>query len=663
MRSLAFLLASAVACLAAGPDLMPLPAQYEARAGRLVIDGAFRVKVSGYTEPRLTRAAARTVDRLFKQTGIPTPQAAAAGPATLLIECKGPSKPIQTLGEDESYTLEVDPTQARLSAANPLGVLRGLETFLQLVDQDGNGLGVPAVSIHDQPRFPWRGVSFDVSRHWIPLDIVKRTLDAMGAVKMNVYHWHLSDDQGFRVESKRYPKLTSLGSDGHFYTQAQVREVIAYAHELGIRVVPEFDVPGHTTAWLAAYPELGTVPGPYEIERKWGIFDPVLDPSKEIVYQFLDNLFGEMTRLFDDAYFHIGGDEVEGKQWQASARVQAFMKKEGLKDNHELQRYFSRRVQAIVQKHGKRTEGWDEILDPHLPKDIVIQSWRGQKSLGVAVQQGYSGLLSAGYYLDLMQTAEFHYLTDPINEDTRTLTAEQQSRILGGEATMWVEMVSTQNVEARVWPRAAVVAERLWSPQSVRDVRSMYARLETMSRRLELLGLPHRQTYRLMVERLAGGEPVGPVKALADIVEPVKIYARSDSGKYTQFTPLNRLVDTALPESDAARNFRYAVADKDWKTVRSTLEHWRAAAAAVRPTLEKNGLLLEARPIADHWARTAEIGLEAVEFAASGRTAPSGWAGPRLAALDEAAKPVAETLLMAAPGVRALVELAAGGSK
>ncbi len=648
---------------AADPNLMPLPAKYTPGTGRLAIDGNFRATLTGYSEPRLERALARVVDRLSRQTGILFPGTAVGGSApTLVIACKAASKPVQALGEDENYTLEVDASRARLTAVNPLGILRGMETFLQLVDQDEKGFGISAVSIQDSPRFPWRGLMLDVSRHWMPIDVVKRTIDGMAAVKMNVFHWHLSDDQGFRVESKVYPKLHQMGSDGNFFTQKQVREVIDYAKDRGIRVVPEFDVPGHTTSWLVGYPELGTEPGPYQIERKWGIFDPVLDPTKEGTYQFLDGLILEMARLFDDEYFHVGGDEVEGKQWLASPRVQAFMKQNNLKDRHELQRYFNRRLQPIVRKHGKRTEGWDEVLDPTLPKEIVIQSWRGQKSLGQAVRQGYSGLLSAGYYLDLMQSTEFHYGNDPINEDTAGLTPAQRSRILGGEACMWVEMVTPQNVDARIWPRAAAIAERLWSPQSVRDPRSMYARLEPMSRRLEQVGLTHRQSYRLMLERLAAGDPVGPLQVLADIVEPVKIYTRSSTGKYTQFTPLNRLVDTALPESDAGRNFRYAVEDKDWRTVRKTLELWRDNAAAVRPTLERHGLLVEAVPVAENLGRVAAIGLEAIDFVETGRTAPPDWAAPRRTTLGESKKAVAEVLLMAVPGVASLVDIAAGGA-
>jgi len=234
--------------------------------------------------------------------------------------------------------------------------------------------------------------------------------------------------------------------------------VIAYARDRGIRVVPEFDVPGHTTSWLVGYPDLASAPGPYRIERNWGVFDPTMDPTRDSTYQFLDAFIGEMAALFPDPFFHIGGDEVTGKQWKASARIRAFMRKNGLKSVENLQAYFNRRLQKIVAQHGKRMEGWDEILDPDLPKDIVIQSWRGHKSLSEAARHGFSSILSAGYYLDHMEPAPTLYAVDPLDNDAASLTNEERDRILGGEVAMWGEFVSPENVDSRIWPRAALVA-------------------------------------------------------------------------------------------------------------------------------------------------------------------------------------------------------------
>src|SRR5438045_4247746 len=227
-----------------------------------------------------------------------------------------------------------------------------------------------------------------------------------------------------------------MGSDVFMFSHEQVREIIAYARDRGIRVMPEFDIPGHSTSWLVGYPEIGSAPGPYTTERGAGIFEPALDPTREQTYKFLDGFLGEMAGLFPDEYMHIGGDENEGKQWDRNPQIQAFMKEKGIKDNHALQAYFNQRILKILQKHHKKMIGWDEILHPDLPQDIVIQSWRGPKSLAEAARQGYDGILSAGYYIDLMYPAWQHYKNDPVAADT-TLSEKELTHILGGEATMW----------------------------------------------------------------------------------------------------------------------------------------------------------------------------------------------------------------------------------
>src|SRR5579872_1558831 len=422
-------------------NLMPLPSQITAGQGKLKVDQSFRVALTGYREPRLERAASRLVSHIERLTGIPISAELAPNPsqATLEIATTNASLPVQKLDEDESYRLEVTPTHARITAPNPLGAMHGMETFLQLIAAGTDSFSAPTVDINDRPRFGWRGTMLDVSRHWMPVSVVHRTLDAMAAVKLNVFHWHLSDDQGFRVESRVFPKLNEFGSDGHFYTQQQVHEIIEYARDRGIRVVPEFDMPGHATAWFVAYPELASGPGPYSIERKWGIFDPAIDPTREEPYQFLDGLIAEVTSLFPDDYFHIGGDEVNGNQWKANPRIRDFMSTHNMKTTEELQASFSRRVIPMVTKYGKKVIGWDEILSPDLPAGTVIQSWRGQKSLAEASRLGFAGILSAPYYLDLMHSAADHYAGDPLEKESAALTDEQKARILGGESCMWVE--------------------------------------------------------------------------------------------------------------------------------------------------------------------------------------------------------------------------------
>ncbi len=644
-------------------NLMPQPAEVTPGSGRLVIDGTFRVALTGYEEPRLHDAAARLVGRLSRQTGIPLDTALAKDPAqaALVIHCARAGEPVQALGEDESYVLEVTSQQAKLSAPTPLGVLRGMETFLQLVWLDERGFSVPALRITDRPRFPWRGLMIDSSRHFMPVEVIERNLDAMAAVKLNVFHWHLSDNQGFRVECKTFPKLHELGSDGLYYTQGQVKEVIAYARERGIRVVPEFDMPGHSTAWFVGYPELSSGPGPYTIERHWGVFDPAMDPTREETYRFLDAFIGEMARLFPDAYFHIGGDEVNGKQWAANPRIQAFMREHGMKTSEELQAYFNRRLLPLVLKHGKKPIGWDEVLQPGVPKDIVIQSWRGQESLAAAARQGYRGLLSNGYYLDLMHPAWEHYQVDPMEGATAGLTPEEQARILGGEACMWAEYVTPENIDGRIWPRLAAIAERFWSPQQVKDVDSMYRRMAVVQRELEWLGVNPRATRSMMLERLTGGAPTHALGTLASLVEPVKDYSREGAREYTSATPLNRLVDTVPPESLEAREFAALVAHprEEKAAIRRRLTYWRDQMNSLAPVLQGSALLQEDVPLAQDVSALAAAGLQALDDLDSGQPAPADWVASQQALFDSAAKPHAELLIMIVPPIRALVEAAA----
>ena len=280
-----------------------MPASVQPASGQLPIAQSFSAAITGTHDPSIDSGLKRLMAQLSEQTGIPFRPKAGA-PPTLEVHADHGREPVQKLGEDESYELTVTESGAKLNAATTLGALHGLQTLLQLVQITPAGFAVPAVTIKDQPRFPWRGTMIDSSRHFIPVDVLKRNLDGMAAVKMNVLHWHLSDDQGFRAESKVFPKLTGMGSDGMFYTQAEIRGVIAYAHDRGIRVVPEFDMPGHSRSWFLGYPELSSGPGPYTLEDG----DPITDPTRETTYKFLEKFIAEMAKLFPDAYFHIGGD-------------------------------------------------------------------------------------------------------------------------------------------------------------------------------------------------------------------------------------------------------------------------------------------------------------------------------------------------------------------
>ena len=645
---------------------MPVPASLELGDGHLAIDSTFRAALTGYSEPRLERAVARMVERLARQTGIYMGMAAPSANATLAIECDGPAAEVRSAVEDESYELVVTAARARLHAPTPYGALRGIETFLQLVELGDEGFQVPAVRIEDHPRFPWRGLLIDVARHWIPPEVIKRNLDGMAALKLNVLHWHLTEDQGFRIESKRFTKLHELGSDGKYFTQDEVRKIIEYARDRGIRVVPEFDVPGHTTSWFVGHRELASAPGPYEIERTWGIQDPAMEPTREEVYEFLDAFIGEMAELFPDPYFHIGGDEVNGVQWDANAGIQAFMREQGMADNHALQAYFNRRIQGILSKYGKTMVGWDEIFHPDLPGDIVIQSWRGQESLAESARQSYQGILSNGYYLDHMLSAAQHYQVDPLSGAAAELSPDEKERVLGGEACMWSEFVTWETIDSRIWPRAAAIAERLWSPPEVDDVEDMYRRLEVTSQRLEVLGLTHRSSHERMLRRLTDYRPIDALKTLTDLLEPVKYYQRPQSREYTSLMPLNRLVDATRPESDVAREFSRMVdellADRSHQrnagAIEAWLVSWRDNHQRLLPLIRSSALLREAEPLSTNLQRLAELGLEALAAVRRGRRLPDSRREEQLEVLERGAQPQAELLIRVEPAVRRLLEAA-----
>jgi hexosaminidase len=673
---LALMLCATFASVSAtGPQplsLMPMPASVQTKAGQLVIDPTFSVGVRGSSDELVQHAVARFLANLRKQTGM-SPldiKVTDAAQAKLVVHSEAAGKAVLKLGEDESYSLEIAPAGAKLDAATPLGVIRGLETFLQLINTTSDSFAVPAVTIHDKPRFQWRGLMIDVGRHFMPMDVLKRNLDGMAAVKLNVFHWHLSENQGFRIESKKFPKLQEMGSDGLYYTQDEVRDLIAYARDRGIRVVPEFDMPGHSTAWFVGYPELASAPGPYEIERKWGVFDPAMDPAEERTYKFLDGFIGEMAKLFPDQYFHIGGDEVNGKQWDANPQIQAFMRAHGLKSNQDLQAYFNTRVQKIVSKHGKTMVGWDEILRPDLPKDIVVQSWRGQDSLAAAAKQGYRGILSFGYYVDLNWPAWKHYAVDPMSGGAAGLSPEEKKLILGGEACMWSEYVSPENIDSRIWPRTAAIAERLWSSQDVTDVNSMYQRLQQVSRWLDWLGLTHNSSYAPMLRRIAGMDDISSLKTFTDVVEPVKDYDREELATVpaTSLSPLNRVIDAARPESATARQFAALVdemvalnANPDTKQeVRELLIRWRDNQSNLQLLEAQSFLLKEIAPLSQDLSAVAASGLQAMDYLDRGERPPEGWATQQFALLDQAQKPQAQLLLMVAPSVQKLVELSSG---
>lgn len=656
-----FLVSALPAGYATDLNLMPWPAQIEQRSGFLALDGSPRFEITG-ADARVKYAVRHFKEQLSLRTGALNYQGNASDGPLFVIRCKHAGATTQALGDEESYQLTVDERKAELTAANPLGILRGAETLLQLVQPGKQGWVIPDVHIDDQPRFPWRGLMIDTARHFMPLEVIKRNIDGMAAVKLNILHLHLSDDEGFRVESRRCPRLQKLASDGSFYTQLQIRNLVVYARERGVRIVPEFDVPAHAVSWLIAYPQLSSSPVPRRLVRDMTDHErPAIDPTRESTYRLLDIVFGEMASLFPDKYFHIGGDEVDGRYWDKNERIQKWMRVHKIQDNHALQAYFNKRIRAILAKHGKRMEGWDEILSPDLPKDTLVQSWRGPETLARAAGMGFQTLLSAGWYLDLMYSASTHYGVEPFSGESASLTPEEQTRIIGGEAEQWTEYVTAENLDNRIWPRLGAIAERLWSPAAVTDQASMHRRLAVLNRNLDWLELRHRTGSQRMIERIAGDAPVELLETLASALEPVKDYDRGKTQSYSTEVPLNRLVDAVPPESELAREFTDLVAkaavDSSARTeVRKWLTEWRDNDRKLQPFLPASVFLADLSPLSHDLSSLGTAGLEALDAIESGQPVAPDKRSQQLAIVDESSKPHAEMMIVIAPAIRLLVK-------
>ena len=631
--------------------LLPAPAKITVEKGRLRWSASFSVSVPDFHDARLNAAISRMLQGLEGKTGTPLSKeiGTAVPGATLIVYVKGAGEAVQSPDEDESYSLTISDSGAKLEAATVVGAIRGLQTFLQLLQTESTGYYFPIVQIEDAPRFRWRGLMIDCGRHFEPVAVIKRTLDGMAAVKLNVFHWHLTEDQGFRMESKLFPKLTGMGSDGLFYTQDEAREIVAYARERGIRVVPEFDMPGHSKSWFVGYPELASAPGPYTIRREFGIEDAAMDPTRESTFTFLDSFIGEMAQIFPDPYMHIGGDESDGVQWKASPKIQEFMRAHNLKDATALQAYFNQRLIKILEKHGKRMVGWDEILNPSLPKNIAIQSWRGAKSLSDAAKLGYQGILSQPYYLDGMKSAKEYYLSDPLPSNS-DLTPEQRQLILGGEICMWGEQLNERSIDSRIWPRSAAIAERFWSSESINNVDDMYRRLEVESIRLEAIGLTHLSHEGSALRELAGTANIDALRVFSSVLEPVSFSDRYDQQRTSQLTPLNNLVDAVRPDPPSRHDInrlthQFLRAPASSEEARNLLEKdfqsWIAAAPAIEAQVATKPLLALAEPRARQLPGLATAGVEALNYLSKGAKAPAGWKQRNLALIEAAKKPQA----------------------
>lgn len=439
--------------------------------------------------------------------------------------------------EKEGYRLKVNKKGVLIEASDLNGLFYGVQSLIQMMPAESGAreiVEVPFAVVQDYPRFAWRGLHLDVCRHFMPKEFVFNYLDFMAMHKMNTFHFHLTEDQGWRIEIKKYPLLTEVGSkrketligsartskeyDGipheGFYTQDDIREIVKYAADRFITVVPEIEMPGHALAALASYPELGCTGGPYEVATRWGIFHDVMCAGKESTFEFLENVMAEVLELFPSEYIHIGGDECPKTKWKECPLCQQRIADEGLKDEHELQSYFIQRMEKFLNSKGRILIGWDEILEGGLAPNAAVMSWRGEAGGIEAAKQNHNVVMSPGThcYLD-------HYQADPKTQPLAiggftpldkiyayepvpdSLSVEEAKYIMGAQGNVWTEYMKTSDhVEYMVYPRAAALSEVVWSPKAERDYNEFLNRLKVLTKRYDF--------YNLNYAKVAFEQPV-----------------------------------------------------------------------------------------------------------------------------------------------------------
>jgi len=512
--------------------IIPRPDSVAIGRGRFILGPATVI----YADQATADIARRFAASLFPATGlsIPVRVGPPAGASAIILER---SARLTRLG-DEGYELTVTPRRVTVRARDRAGVFYGLQTVRQLLPPavfreakaDSVTWVVPAVRIVDAPRFSWRGAHLDVGRHFMPKEFVKKYIDLLALQKMNTFHWHLTEDQGWRIEIRRYPRLTSVGGwrtqtivghqpsgdsttwqydgqrHGGYYTQDDIREIVAYARDRFVTIVPEIEMPGHALAAIAAYPQLGVTGQPADVGTRWGVYANILNADESTV-SFMQDVLTEVLELFPSRFIHVGGDEADKALWKTNPRIQERIRELGLKDEHELQSWFIRRMDAFLTAHGRRLVGWDEILEGGLASGATVMSWRGTKGGIDAARAGHDVVMAptSNTYLDYYQSRntsgeplaiggflpiEMVYAFEPVPAD---LEPQFRSHILGGQAQLWTEYLpGPKQVEYMAFPRLTALAEVLWTKPERKDYRDFLGRLETHLQRLAVLDVAYR---------------------------------------------------------------------------------------------------------------------------------------------------------------------------
>ena len=505
-------------------EIVPLPKRLVARPGEFRLDSQTRILIADSANPLLRPLADLLAlpARASSHFPLPIAQTTASDTASNAIVIRLEPRATEP-NEQEAYRLVVGERGATVTAATPAGLVYGIQTLRQLLSPAHATM--PAVEIEDAPRFRYRGILLDVARYYFPPEFLKKLVDLEALYKFNTLQLHLTDDQGWRIEIKKYPRLTQIGAwrkesmivrdgepyvgdgkpHGGFYTQEQIRDLVAYAATRHVTIVPEIEMPGHAGAALAAYPELACTSGPFEVSTTWGVHEDIFCPS-ERTFTFLEDVLTEVMQLFPSEYIHIGGDEVPKTRWKASPVAQEIIRREGLKNEDELQSYVIKRIERFLRAHGRKLIGWDEILEGGIAPEATVMSWRGIQGGITAAQQGHDVIMSpTDYaYLDAYQgdpstepraiggflPLDTVYAWEPV---PNALTAEQATHILGGQGNLWAEHVPTStHAEYMLFPRMLAMSEVFWSPKEQRNYESFLARLPAQLARLDALGVNYR---------------------------------------------------------------------------------------------------------------------------------------------------------------------------
>jgi hexosaminidase len=460
------------------------------------------------------------------------------------------SSPKSLDGIDESFELRIDQDSIIVSAQTDVGAGYGLMHLIELSSK-GKEFTAPCGVYKSTPRYSWRGLMIDVSRHYIAPQIIERNMRTMAFAKLNVLHLHLSDDQSFRMESEHYKKLQTEGCEGGHYSQAVLQGLVELGNEYGIQVIPEIDVPGHASSICAAYPHLCSKHMHYEVEHGYGIFDASLDPSNDSVYLFIDDIANEVNSIFNGTYMHIGGDENKGVHWIQNDLIQGFMKDKKLRTAEELQAYFNQRVYKILDENNLKMIGWDEIMNKDLPRDIIIQSWRGKESVMKADSMGFNAILSKGFYLDKCFSAYKYYQNE----------LPQTNNMLGGEACMWTELVYERTLESRLWPASLAIGKKLWDGKEVfSDEEAFNSWLNSGQEKISSLGLPLQADRKVILKELAP-------KYTADMTDFISLFSPKtgyqrhfvykNQGTYNDMIDLRTFADVLRADETFGNDLRF----------------------------------------------------------------------------------------------------------